>query len=250
MKKYLICILLVLLCGCSSNSSLDESLDSLLNNVDSISTNRPNNTLVYYSYYLPSDMGQEDGDDCVILSFLDSKIIMSLNVKEIINNKYYQSSYMQGSALFNQDYLIYTKQDSYSTLSNQSKDYIYRLYKINESYVIELETSDLSFLAYGDSNIKDLSRHLFIIAKSVNVDTDLVISAYSSKSVVDYQKKQIDLFDSIKPTTGSLSDLLTNDAIIGDSNQDAEPENTEESDATENTTEDISANEETNSNEE
>ena len=244
MKKYLICILLVLLCGCSSNSSLDESLDSLLNNVDSISTNRPNNTLVYYSYYLPSDMGQEDGDDCVILSFLDSKIIMSLNVKEIINNKYYQSSYMQGSALFNQDYLIYTKQGSYSTLSNQSKDYIYRLYKINESYVIELETSDLSFLAYGDSNIKDLSRHLFIIAKSVNVDTDLLISAYSSKSVVDYQKKQIDLFDSIKPTTGSLSDLLTNDAIIGDLN----PQSTSNPDSS--TTEDTSSTEETNFNEE
>ena len=151
---------------------------------------------------------------------------------------------MQGSALFNQDYLIYTKQGSYSTLSNQSKDYIYRLYKINESYVIELETSDLSFLAYGDSNIKDLSRHLFIIAKSVNVDTDLVINDYSSKNVVDYQKKQIDLFDSVKPTTGSLSDLLTNDAIIGDLNS----QSTSNPDSS--TTEDVNSTEETNDNEE
>lgn len=217
MKKYLICFLLIFLCACSS-SSLTDSLDALLNNVDSISTNRTNNNLTYYSYYLPSDMGQDDGKDCVILSFLDSKIIMSVNVKEIINNRYYESAYMQSAGLYNIDNLIYVKEGTYTTLNGEIKDYIYRLYQINDSYVVELETSDLSFLACADSNIKDLSRHLFIIAKSANVDSDLVISDYSNKSVVDYQKKQIDLFDSIKPTTGSLSDLLTNDAIIGDSN--------------------------------
>ena len=246
MKKYLICILLIFLCACSSSSSLTDSLDSLLNNVNSISTNRTNNTLNYYSYYLPSDMAQEDGEDCVILSFLDSKIVMSLNVKEIINNKYYQSKYMQSAGLYNQDNLVYTKQGTYTTLNNETKDYIYRLYQINDSYFIELETSDLSFIAYGDSNIKDLSRHLFIIAKSVNVDTDLVISDYSSKSVVDYQKKQIDLFDSVKPTTGSLSDLLTNDAIIG--NEDSNPQSDSNPDSS--TTEDTSSTEDANNNEE
>lgn len=231
MKKYLICFLLIFLCACSSSSSLTESLDSLLNNVDSISTNRTNNNLTYYSYYLPSDMGQDDGKDCVILSFLDSKIIMSVNVKEIINNRYYESAYMQSAGLYNIDNLIYVKEGTYTTLNGEIKDYIYRLYQINDSYVVELETSDLSFLAYADSNIKDLSRHLFIIAKSANVDSDLVISDYSNKSVVDYQKKQIDLFDSIKPTTGSLSDLLTNDAIIGDSN----PQSTTEPSTSEDT---------------
>ena len=244
MKKYLVCILLILLCACSNSLSLTDSLDGLLNSVDSLSTNRANNTLTYYSYYLPSDMGQEDGDDCLILSFLDSKTIMSLNVKEIINNKYYQSEYMKSASLYNQDNLIYTKQGTYTTLNNETKDYIYRLYQINDSYVIELETSDLSFLAYSNSNIKDLSRHLFIIAKSVNVDTDLVINDYSSKNVVDYQKKQIDLFDSVKPTTGSLSDLLTNDAIIGDLNS----QSTSNPDSS--TTEDVNPTEETNDNEE
>ena len=244
MKKCLVSILLILLCACSSSSSLTDDLDNLLNNIDLLSTNRTNNILTYYSYYLPSDMGQVDGDNCLILSFLDSKTIMSLNVKEIINNKYYPSSYMQSAALYSQDNLIYSKNGTYISYNNETKDYIYRLYKINDSYVIELETSDLSFLANTCSNIKDLSRHLLIIAKSVNVDTDLVISAYSSKSVVDYQKKQIDLFDSIKPTTGSLSDLLTNDAIIGDLN----PQSTSNPDSS--TTEDTSSTEETNFNEE
>ncbi len=228
MKKILISLVLILLCACSTNDeTITNDITSLLNNLDSLSTNRANNSLDYYSYYLPSDMGQIDNLNSEVLTYIDSKIIMSLNVKEIVNSEYYSDEYMKSNGLFNQDYLIYTNSGQYTTINNETKDYVYRLYKKDLMYVIELDTSDLSFIAYSKNYIVDITRHLFIICKSVSVDSELVLSTYSSKDVVDYQKKQIDLFDSVKPSSGSLSDLLTNDAIIGNDASETEPTETE-----------------------
>ena len=136
--------------------------------------------------------------------------------------------------MLDQNKLVYSKSGKYLTIKDIEKDYILNLYQNNDYYVIELITSDLTYITSSKAYIKDIVKHLFTIAKSVDLDEELIIADYSDKNIVDYKKKQIDLFDSTRPTSGDLSEMLIGDAIVGnqgtddDVNQSEEEINTEE----------------------
>lgn len=205
------------MCACSTNSNLTNDLDTLLNIPDLIASSHSNNTLNYFDYYLPSDMKevsyQQDG---LILKYDDSEIIANINVNDIVSGKYYQDQYLKHSSFFDNNYLVYTKSGTYTTVNDLTKDFIFNLYQNDGIYAIELITSDLIYLTSTRNNVKDIVKHLFTIARSIDLNTDLVIADYSNKNIVDYNKKQIDLFDSSKPSSGNLSQLLINDATVGD----------------------------------
>ena len=54
-----------------------------------------------------------------------------------------------------------------------------------------------------------MSRHILQLATSTVVFEEEVISDFSVKAVIDYQKKQVDLFEKIVPSNGVLEELLT-----------------------------------------
>lgn len=235
MKRLFVVLLLVMMCGCASNKDINTELDSLLSDTNKIVSNHPNNSLEYYDYYLPSDMGEVNFDqESLVLSYLDNKIVVNININDIVNNKYYPEQYLTNSSLLDQNKLVYSKSGKYLTIKDIERDYILNLYQNNDYYVIELITSDLTYITSSKAYIKDIVKHLFTIAKSVDLDEELIIADYSDKNIVDYKKKQIDLFDSTRPTSGDLSEMLIGDAIVSnqgtddDVNQSEEEINTEE----------------------
>lgn len=235
MKRLFVVLLLVMMCGCASNKDINTELDSLLSDTNKIVSNHPNNSLEYYDYYLPSDMGEVSFDqESLVLSYLDNKIVINININDVVNNKYYPEQYLINSSLLDQNKLVYSKSGKYLTIKDIERDYILNLYQNNDYYVIELITSDLTYITSSKAYIKDIAKHLFTIAKSVDLDEELIIADYSDKNIVDYKKKQIDLFDSTRPTSGDLSEMLIGDAIVGnqgtddDVNQSEEEINTEE----------------------
>ena len=211
-KKIFFSLILFLFSACVSNddASLKNDLDAFFDKVQDILIYQTNNDMTFYSYYLPSSMGEEEVDsDSITLKYGDSKIIMNLNVADIINAQYYDEQYLNDDGFFNEDYLFYEKE----------KQYIYRLYKYNKEYVMHLKTSDMNY--YGNikvSDIRDVTSEIFVIAKSTKVNNEEVINAYSNKEIISYQKKQIDLFDTVLPNNGQLSDMLVEGAIVGDEN--------------------------------
>ena len=224
-----------MMCGCASNKDINTELDSLLSDANKIVSNHPNNSLEYYDYYLPSDMGEVSFDqESLVLSYLDNKIVVNININDVVNNEYYPEQYLTNSSLLDQNKLVYSKSGKYLTIKGIERDYILNLYQNNDYYVIELITSDLTYITSSKAYIKDIVKHLFTIAKSVDLDEELIIADYSDKNIVDYKKKQIDLFDSTRPTSGDLSEMLIGDAIVGnqgtddDVNQSEEEINTEE----------------------
>ena len=242
MKNLLIVLLLVLMCGCSSNgTNITNDLDVLLSDTNKITSNHPNNSLEYYDYYLPSDMGEVSFEqESLVLKYLDNKIVVNININDIINNKYYPEQYLTNSSLLDQNKLVYSNGGKYLTIKDIERDYILNLYQNNEYYVIELITSDLTYITSSKSYVKDIVKHLFTIARSVDLDEDLIINNYSDKNVVDYKKKQIDLFDSTRPTSGNLSELLIGNAVVGNQINESiegENENTQEENVNEENTE-------------
>ena len=223
MKKIVLIFLLIFITACSQqeNDSLLDNINSLLNNVETIATSYPNNTLEYFAYYLPSDMKENEFDqNNLVLNYLDNEIIVNLNINDIINQEYYPNQYLNDVSSFDENKLIYSKEGTYKTIKKDEKNYIYKLYKSDDVYLIKLVSTDLIYLVRCKTNIEEITRHLFTIAKSININSELIIDDYSDKNVIDYKKKQIDLFDITKPVNGNLEELLITDAVVGNETDD------------------------------
>lgn len=218
-KVFLILCLLLSLCGCKTieDNSLNDTLDGILNTFPNISNYRINNFMNYYSYYLPSDMSEETADsDSVVLKYNDSRIIMNLNIANIVNSKYYNSS-IADEGFFDDQYLVYKKEGTYNNQEDINKVYILKVYSYKDLYALQFVTSDMNYYGSIDKGeIDEVIKHLLIVAKNTSVDTEAIVNNFSNKDVIDYKKKQINLFDTSMPTSGELTEILIDDAIIGD----------------------------------
>ena len=238
MKKIIVLLLLVCLCGCKTTNldNINNELDEVFSNTENISYYRINNNMPYYSYYLPSDAGEDELDsDSIVLKYGESKIIMNLNIKDIVNSKYYSDYRLSDDGFFVPEYMMYENIGQYKNLDGLNKDYIYRLYNYDGQYVLHLQTNDMNYygsVASGD--IRNATRCLLTIAKNTSINYDSIIADFSNKDVIDYKRKQIDLFDNSLPTSGELASMLLEGATIGDqkdnvdNNETKGEENTEE----------------------
>lgn len=218
-KLILVFCLLMCLCACKdSNANINKQLDNVFNNINDIKEYHTNNTMKYFSYYLPSDMHEDDLDsDSIVLKYNDSTIIMNLNIANIINSKYYNDYILTDESLFDKQYSIYKKQGSFKNFENDNKRYICDIYNYDDTYVLFLQSSDMNYL--GNIDIQDADevvKHLLTICKNTTVSKEEVIKDYSNKDVIDYTKKQINLFDVNMPVNGALADLLVDGAIVAD----------------------------------
>ena len=221
MKKIILflCLLMALsACRSIDTDSIKADLDDTFTPYYDAGTYRINNFMPYYSYYLPGDMSEETLDsDSIVLKYGDSRIIMNLNIANIINTRYYPKQVLNDEGFFNEEYLIYISEGDYETYTGEKKDYIYRLYDYEGTYVLHLCTSDMNY--YGTVAAEDIgivTRHLLTIARNSEVNSDEVVSAFSNKDVIVYKKKQINLFDTSIQNNGDIANLLIDDAIIGD----------------------------------
>ena len=68
---------------------------------------------------------------------------------------------------------------------------------------------ELQIYAYCyEADLIQVIRHAFILAKGVNIEEEKIIDNYSAKDVIDYEKKQINLFNYVIPNSGYLQELL------------------------------------------
>ena len=57
---------------------------------------------------------------------------------------------------------------------------------------------------------------MLLMARSALVRSEGIISAYSSKEVIDYEKQQVNLFETIMPVNGQINDFLIGENIPTD----------------------------------
>ena len=215
--SFLLLCLVLTVCKVINADDISYELDDIFDNVAIIGDYRSNNQMNYYDYYLPSDMAEEEIDsDSIVLKYNNSRIIMNLNINGIINKKYYSDIPLDNDDFFVDDYLLYENEGKLDTFDGLSQRYIYKLYTYNDQYVINLITSYMNY--YGSVDITDINsvtKHLLTIAKNTQVNIEYVIKDYSNIDVIDFQKKQIDLFDARIPASGELQEMLIDGAIIG-----------------------------------
>ncbi len=212
MKKFFAVFLIVLLCGCTAVPS-KENISSQLNEV--FSTEREVYDLVsntssdLYSYYLPSDMRELDyGAEYVHLGYENSEVLINLNVGGIIGKRYYDVVLTDDGFIDLKDSL-YAHSGELKSPRGLSFIFNYKAAEKNGKYFVLLTTPDICM--YGcttASELKEFTRHLLMLARSFEVQDDAIVSMYSRKGIIDYQKKQVDLFEKIIPSSGVLEELI------------------------------------------
>lgn len=243
--------MLFLLSACNQVSISNKNSASIKDRIDNITSDltktyefRPNNTLTYYTFYLPSDMQENESfDSSMMINYLDSKIAMNLNVASIVDKKYYIDKQFNEEGFFDNVKLCYEKNGVFTKDDGNDSNFVLKIYQDKENCLVHLVSDELNFYCSTNENeIEDVVKHIFLIAKSVEVDTNAVISNYSAKEVIDYQKKQVDLFDYVIPSSGYLSDLVNSSSgsIVSEEFEEkleSEPEENEEDDEEENNNE-------------
>lgn len=204
-------LLLIVLYACANNNE-----DAILKNVSKVVDDSEdgyelisNNFQELFSYYLPSDVNEiECGLDYCVFSYNDSKIYANLNIAGIISEKYYKDYILNDDGFLNHEKIVFHDSGKVKKDDNSIPFYI-NIYKYDDIYYIHYFNTEINVYASSKlSNLPALTKRIFILDSGIYVDKDVIVTNYSNKSVIDYEKKPIDLFEYIVPSEGILEELL------------------------------------------
>lgn len=212
MKKIILLVVVLLLCGCANtNFEIHSSLNTLFSNSEPCEY-RQNNFTKYMDYYVPSDLLEDDfNNTSVTFSYNTALINMNINVQNIINDRYYVGINMSDEGYIDESKVIFSSGGQFINANEINTSFFVKLYQINEYYFYILKTQDVSIYAKClKQDLLEVGDKIFILAKTVIVDKELVLSDYMDKDVIDYEKKAIELFDTKMPESGIINDLILN----------------------------------------
>ena len=210
MKKVIVLLVCILLCGCAEQGDLNSELDAVFSSDEEYQKVRRNNYSEYIDYYLPSDTGEMDSDKIgALFLYNSSSFIMDINIAGILNGRYYPNEMMKTEGFFDESKKVYERTGNYVDNEKASHEYIYKVYEHDGKYLSEFVSRDLVFYGYGTkSDIIPLSSRILLMAKGAIVREKNVVDAFSSRNEIDYEKKEVNLFETVMPVNGNVNDFM------------------------------------------
>ena len=199
--------------SCQRSININESLDKVFSSQKDLDLKASkNNYTNYIDYYCPSDLFEIDSDGLsYVFRFNDSSLIMNINIAGIINSRYYDIYNLVDEGFFDSSKLVYERNDVYFT-EVEDKEFSYRLYKQDDIYLIYFLTNEMVFYALAnEDDLIPLTEKILFLTKTANIKEDAVIANYSNKDIIDYEKKQVNLFETTMPVSGKIDELLIHD---------------------------------------
>lgn len=188
---------------------VNDQLDSVLNK-EFVFNNRKNNYTNYIEYFVPSDINEQEVD-ALSFSFNGDGygFIMNINVTSIINKEYYDNQTLNDEGFFDENKLIYNKSGSFTNVDGKVVDYFIKTYQYDSEYLVYFVTNELNFYGHSMSDkVGLLADKIIQMAGTCAVNETKVLEDYSSIDVIDYEKKAVNLFESIYPVEGRIEDLM------------------------------------------
>lgn len=224
MKKILFLCLLFLLSGCQKvidwRSDFQQNLVWFESEENSRRANVNNR---YFSYYLPADMQRKETvETSAILNFENNSILMSMNIGNIIHSKGDRENLLMDEDFYRHGKRVYHREGEFLTTNKERHRYLCEVYSYHDQYLLSFLTKDFRYYSYtNEQRISELFRHILQIAKSMDVLEEEVIKSYSDDVVIDYHKKQVDLFKTIIPRNGQLKDIVLDKEVEEKTNEEA-----------------------------
>lgn len=213
MKK--ICLLFLaclFLCACSHTEDIAASLDTVIDSeLSNPTVYRQDQNTIFFSYYLPSDIYKlESYKDATIFSFNNEEILMNMNITSIIASE--EGNIKEGARnenFYSNDRLVYSREGTYLNHDEIEVEFIYNIYAVNNKYLISFKTDDMNYYAYVSRNsLELLTKRLFMLAESMSINSESVVAYYANVDMIDYTRKQVNLFETVIPREGQLEEIL------------------------------------------
>lgn len=214
MKKVLIGLVTLLLISCSNNTlDLQKELENALNKEIALKPFLATNNKPYYSYYVSPSLGNVYSDQTTnILVYQNNKILMNLNTSNIINDAYYNQ--LSNDVDVN-NYLMFALEGSFVDINDETINYKLEVFNIKNQRFMKLSSKYVNFYTEAeDYELIQLSRYMIQIARSVTVNKQNVLVAYSTKENISVDKEAIQLFEQVAPVDGNIIDILDNKETI------------------------------------
>lgn len=180
----------------------------------------------FYSYYLSPGTGWMEGDSTGnIFNYQGTPFLMNLNVSAAINRKYYNGIENNPDILNGSSRKAYAS-GTYQDINGDVHDFSTAVYDLgNQNYLTAMRTDTVDFCAVSDAlKATDLAAEMLKIARTVQVNSDAVTTAYSRKETVTFTGEKIQLFDSIAPESGRVEELFEDNDTEGNTESHSEPE--------------------------
>jgi hypothetical protein len=219
LKRMILCLAATILCGCTTSvSDLPSVIKANMDTVLQQDAGKANRSKTYYAYYIEPSVGRLSGNQTGnIFLYEGTRILMNLNVSGIVNEENYPNSTADGMDTI-PDPLI-DLEGEYHDASRVTRKYHLFIYQEGNAYLTMLHTSAMTFAAISDPlKAAEIAPEMLKIARTVEVNTDEVITAYTNQKILDFKTEKIDLYNEIVPESGNINELINETNTIGDTN--------------------------------
>lgn len=206
-KLSVILVLLVLVSGCTAKKP---DIKAIMN----VAFKRPipagtNHNKSYFRYYLSPSTGLiESTQISSILLIEKTKIVLQLNVADIVERQYYSEEILRPHIILPDASPYQLLEGSYYDRNNQEQ-YFVLAYKImdNDSALV-LKNQYVTLITVAANSAVDIVlESMFMIMRGVEVDSPKVVATFSNKEIIDYQSIEESFFELAVPESGSLIDM-------------------------------------------
>lgn len=222
----LACVLM--LNGCAKISAgIQPRLDAACAEAVSHPLSSANNRKKYYSYYLEPSIGRitstETGNEFLIGS---ERFVMNLDVAAIINEKYYPEETVSHDLALSGT-VIASASSSLICADGSEMPYSVVIEKTGEDdCLIHVTAGYMSFEGFASqASAPAVAGEMLKISRSVIVDKQEVLAAFTTMEGIDYVGTPVELFEDKAPENGSIEELLVD--------YDGRPRSTQEAETSE-----------------
>lgn len=205
MKVIKLFMMAILLFACvSEDYDLESELDQTIIRINETKAYKNHNHKKdFYSYYLPKDVGIKRSNQISTVILVDnSEVFMALSVSEIMNKK------LEEIRVDDEAFVLVKK---FETVNNQDQ-------KINNTIIIEqlgenqfllyLKAEEMFFVSSAPkASLKNILEKMLVVSRTVAIDKKEVISQFSNKEQINYEKEVIELFSESVPEKGFIRDI-------------------------------------------
>lgn len=212
MRKTSIAFLLAgcLLSGCTRVSGFSqERLTSALQEAEQEPVMAANYAKELYSYYLQPCIGRRSSDRVSTVFVMNGDtFVLTLNAGQLINDRYYEGAKAEITKP-KDEHKVCELSGTWGS-SEAPVPYTVSVYQINDRWYAWLQGGYV--VLSGSSNavgIIRMAEEMLRIARTVTVNTNAVLAAYSRRETITYHARKVELFTNIAPESGEISELFS-----------------------------------------
>ncbi len=212
MKRFIFGITMlsaVLLMGCvQAEGTYQEQLITRIEQAISGATAGPTYSHGIYSYYKEPSIGRVSSEQTSNIFVKDGvRFVMNLNVSAIVNEKYYENS-ASISTPQNMEVLAECT-GTFADFMGQEHPFDIQLSRLEDQVFTSMKTDLLEFFSISNElEALQTAETMMRMARTVRVDNEAVIAAYSGRQEIDYVRKRLELFQNVVPENGRIEELF------------------------------------------